>query len=206
MMRPHVSESRRLADEGSWSGDAVQGALGIYLGPDVYPPGSDAYRALDDNSRGTYIILVSTGEHGGNQFRLELDEAPPSYAPVTVRFEWMDGPYLPGVEKTAIRVAFGDGVGDHGLNATPIGPQQWETVIRRPNPSDSRVMRLYTASGEARVLHVWSVEVAVDSPARDLRPLRQRQSLIGGGSWPLRQRQNGAHSGSWPLRQRHAGV
>ena len=205
MMRPHVSECRSLPDEGSWSGDAVQGALGIYPGPDVYPPGSDAYRALEDDSRGTYIILVSTGEHG-NEFRLELDEAPPDYAPVTVRFEWMDGPYLPGLEKIAIRVAFGDGVGDHSFSATPIGPMQWETVIRRPNPSDSRVMRLYTTSGEARVLHVWSVEFAVDSPARDLRPLRQRQSLIGGGSWPLRQRQNGAHSGSWPLRQRQAGV
>ena len=205
MMRPHVSESRRLANEGSWSGDAVHGALGIYQGPSIYPPGSDAYRALEDDSRGTYIILVST-EHGGNEFRLELDEAPRSYAQVTVRFEWMDGPYLPGLEKTAIRVAFGDRIGDYGFNATPIGPLQWETVIPRVNPYDSRVMRLYTVSGEARVLHVWSVEVAVDSPARGLRPLRQRQSLIGGGSWPLRQRQNGAHSGSWPLRQRQAGV
>ena len=205
MMRPHVSESRRLADEGSWSGDAVQGAVGIYPGPDVYPPGSDAYRALDDDSRGTYIILVSTGEHG-NEFRLELDEVPPPYAQVTVRFEWMDGPYLPGNEKGAIRVAFGDRIGDHGSNATPIGPMQWETVIRRPNPSNSRVMRLYTTSADARVLHVWSVEVAVESPTRGIRPLRQRQSLIGGGSWPLRQRQNGAHSGSWPLRQRQAGV
>lgn len=202
-MRPHVIESRPLANTGSWSGDAVGTPSGIYGGPANYLPGSDAYRALEDDLRSSYLILE--GGNRSNEFILELDEAPASRTPVLVRFEWISGTYLPGLETTAIRIAYGDGVGDYGFNATPIGPMQWETVISRPNPFSSPLMRIYTLSGESRTLHVWSVEVGGQT-LRGLRPLRQRQSLIGGGSWPLRQRQNGAHSGSWPLRQRQIGA
>lgn len=204
-MRPFVVESRAfpLPTQGSgWSGVAVVTPEGAYGGPAVYLPGTAAHRALQDDNPSSYLVV----EGGyGNEFILEFDE-PPTTSPVTVRFSWAGGEYSEESEKRAIWVAYGDRTPTNSFNATEIAPMMWETRIFADNDFRSNTLRLATRSADPRTLHVWSVEVGGDAPLRGIRPLRQRQSLVGGGSWPLRQRQNGAHSGAWPLRQRQIGA
>ena len=207
MMRPAVTESRAF-DGWSWTGDAVVTPTGTYGGPALYAPGSAPYRALEDDLPSSYVIVNGAAE--SNIFMLGLPAVPPSYTRVRTLFSWVDGEYLEGLENQAIRFGYGNTPGGATSNAgavVEIGPMQWQVDWYGANPFGSSTLRLLTNSSDPRRLHVWSILIGDDAAqSQGLWPLRQRQSLVGGGSWPLRQRQNGAHSGSWPLRQRQAGV
>lgn len=204
-MRPFVRESRPHSDETAWAGPAVVTPAGTFPGPAVYAPGSEPHGALQNGERTSYLILV--GGSDANEFLLEVPNPPASGAPIRLKFEWVSGTYLEGLETVAIWLAYGDQTQDNSASVTPIGPMQWQIDTSRSNNFGSNVLRVATRTADdGLLLHVWDVDVDGAAAIRGLYPLRQRQSLIGAGSWPLRQRQNGAHSGSWPLRQRQIGA
>lgn len=188
---------------------------GIEYASAGFPPSHPAYNALDP-APGSYW-RTQNGNLGSDSWGTLFTQCPTGYdptKPVTLKFYAQNVESVGAVATDHFAIST-HMAGDSSPRIVPlveVGGSVWAgstSGMTQPGmgPSGTPYDVFFSVAnppveGQIARMEIFHVEVEYTPLASGWRPLRQRQSLIGNGSWPLRQRQNGAHSGSWALRQR----